>query len=189
MDGVSLGHPTYNQYRSDIATLFPGLANSNGAVGFFYIDTTTLANGMHTISWVANDSAGHTDGLGSRYFTVLNSGTVAAPAETINHPAHPMTARSIDIQELDRIQLEVGADAGFLIVNGERRPLPIGSTLRDGVFYWQPGPGFLGEYQLLVRTTGCAAHAGQRSRPSVILFTDPSGRLCAPTGSRMCART
>jgi len=29
------------------------------------------------------------------------------------------------------------------------RPLPIGSTLEGGVFYWQAGPGFLGEYQLL----------------------------------------
>ena len=34
VDGVTLSHPTYNQYRSDIATLFPGLANSNGAVGY-----------------------------------------------------------------------------------------------------------------------------------------------------------
>lgn len=154
VDGVALGHPTYNQYRTDIATLFPGLANSNGAVGFFYIDATTLANGMHTISWVASDSAGHTDGLGSRYFAVLNSGTVAAPAEPVNGFAHPMTARSIDIQELDRIRLEVGASDGFLVVNAERRPLPVGSTLRDGVFYWQPGPGFLGEYQLLFERPG-----------------------------------
>ena len=154
VDGVSLGHPTYNQFRSDIATLFPGLANSNGAVGFFYIDGTALANGMHTISWVATDSAGHTDGLGSRYFTVLNSGTVAAPAETVDGFTHPMEVRAIEMQELERIQLQVGASDGFLMVNGERRPLPIGSTLKDGVFYWQPGPGFLGEYQLLFERAG-----------------------------------
>ena len=154
VDGVTLGHPTYNQFRSDIAAAFPGLANSNGAVGFFYIDTTTLANGMHTISWVAYDSAGHGDGLGSRYFTVLNSGGMAAPAETTSHAALRNTARSIDLQELDRIELEVGADTGYLLVNGERRALPIGSTLKDGVFYWQAGPGFLGEYQLVFERTG-----------------------------------
>ena len=73
VDGITLGHPSYNQFRSDIAALFPGLANSNGAVGFFYIDTTMLANGLHTISWVVTDNAGHTDGIGSRYFTVFNS--------------------------------------------------------------------------------------------------------------------
>jgi hypothetical protein len=154
VDGVTLGHPTYNQFRSDIAAAFPGLANSNGAVGFFYIDTTTLANGMHTISWVAYDSAGHGDGLGSRYFTVLNSGGIAAPAETPNHPALRKTAQLIEMQELDRIELEVGADTGFLLVKGERRPLPIGSTLKDGVFYWQTGPGFLGKYQLRFERPG-----------------------------------
>jgi hypothetical protein len=149
VDGVTLGHPTYNQYRSDIATLFPGLANSNGAVGYLYLDSTTLANGMHTISWTATDSAGHTDGLGSRYFAVLNNGGVAAPAETAIQTADLLATRSIQLQELDPIQVEVGARDGFLIVNGDRRPLPIGSTLINGTFYWQPGPGFLGEYQLL----------------------------------------
>ncbi|HNX98408.1 MAG TPA: hypothetical protein PKK12_12075, partial [Candidatus Aminicenantes bacterium] len=32
VDGSPLGHPVYNLYRSDIATLFPGYANSDGAV-------------------------------------------------------------------------------------------------------------------------------------------------------------
>jgi hypothetical protein len=110
---------------------------------------------MHTISWVATDSAGHTDGLGSRYFTVLNSGPVAAPLE--NATRRPFTRRiprSIEARELERIEVEVGANDGYLIVNSERRPLPIGSTLRDGVFYWQPGPGFLGEYQLQFERPG-----------------------------------
>ena len=72
VDGVAMGHPAYNQYRSDIANFFPGLANSNGAVGFFYLDTTKLANGVHTIYWVVTDSQGRSDGIGSRYFTVEN---------------------------------------------------------------------------------------------------------------------
>ena len=72
VDNVAVGHPTYNQYRSDIATFFPGLANSNGAVGFFYLDTTKLTNGVHTISWVVYDNQGRGDAIGSRYFTVEN---------------------------------------------------------------------------------------------------------------------
>jgi len=36
-----------------------------------------------------------------------------------------------------------------LLVNGEPRPLPIGSTLKGGVFYWQLGPGFHGKYSLM----------------------------------------
>jgi hypothetical protein len=171
VDGTPLGHPVYNNFRADIATLFPGLANSNGAVGFFYIDTTQLTNGVHTIAWSVVDNANRSDGIGSRYFTVQNggSGPVAAPQESIQ-PADsdPVTLRrgfgidavaepvsadqtgaySIDMQELGRIELHVGATAGHLLVNGERRELPVGSTLRDGVLYWHAASGFLGEYQL-----------------------------------------
>jgi hypothetical protein len=72
IDNVRVGHPVYNQYRVDIATLFPNYANSNGAVGYYYIDTTQLANGLHTISWLVADNEGAASGIGSRYFTVQN---------------------------------------------------------------------------------------------------------------------
>ena len=72
VDGVPLGHPVYNLYRADIATLFPGYANSNGAVGLFVLDTTTLANGLHTIAWSVTDDLGRAEGIGSRYFWVQN---------------------------------------------------------------------------------------------------------------------
>jgi hypothetical protein len=152
VDGVALGHPTYNQFRNDIATLFPGLANTNGAIGFFYIDTTKLSNGVHTISWVVYDNQNRGDGIGSRYFTVQNSGGENLPAG--EEPIDPGTAlhladtgdRLVEIEELGRVELPVGAAKGHLIVNGERSPLPVGSTLKGGVFYWQAGPGFVGEY-------------------------------------------
>lgn len=72
IDNAAVGHPVYNIFRADIAQLFPGYQNSMGAIGYFYIDTTKLTNGLHTIAWVATDSAGHSSGLGSRYFTVQN---------------------------------------------------------------------------------------------------------------------
>lgn len=72
VDGAAVGHPVYNNFRSDIASLFPNLPNSNGAVGYFILDTTSLPNGVHTIAWVVRDIAGATQGIGSRYFTVLN---------------------------------------------------------------------------------------------------------------------
>jgi hypothetical protein len=77
VDGVNLGNPTYNNYRADIATLFPGYANSNGAVGYFILDTTAYTNGTHTIYWTAEDDAGNKDGIGSRYFNIQNSGSEA----------------------------------------------------------------------------------------------------------------
>ena len=72
VDGVAVGPAVYNQYRADIATLFPGYANSSGAVGYCVIDTTTLANGLHTIAWSVSDSLGRAEGIGSRYFWVFN---------------------------------------------------------------------------------------------------------------------
>lgn len=80
VDGQPIGHPTYNQYRADIATLFPGYTNSGtvgnpaggGGVGFIVIDTTKLANGNHTIAWSVTDNMGHAQGIGSRQFIVQN---------------------------------------------------------------------------------------------------------------------
>ena len=172
LDGVPVGHPVYNQLRSDIANLFPGLANSNGAVGFFYIDTTKLQNKVHTISWNAFDNAGRGDGLGSRYFTVFNAngGGVAAPEELPTHESHPGPVKlrsgydlnapqmtltldasgsySIEMDQLGRIELSLGASSGYL-VGAETEELPVGSSLKAGVFYWQAPLGFLGKYQLV----------------------------------------
>jgi len=74
VDGVPLEHPVYNQYREDIAVLFPGYANSDGAVGYYYLDTTGYSNGVHNIAWSVEDSEGEVSGIGSRYFEVQNVG-------------------------------------------------------------------------------------------------------------------
>ena len=72
IDSEYIGHPVYDQYRSDIATAFPGYANSDGAVGYSVLDTTTLTNGLHTIGWLVTDDLGRAEGLGSRFFWVQN---------------------------------------------------------------------------------------------------------------------
>ena len=173
LDGVAVGHPAYNQFRSDIATLFPGLANSNGAVGFFFIDTTTLQNKVHTISWNVFDNGSRGDGIGSRYFSVLNAngGGVAAPEDppTADSLAGPVRLRSgydpnapqqalasdngggysIEMEQLGRIELSLGASKGYQVVGGEAGDLPLGSSLKAGVFYWQAPLAFLGKYELV----------------------------------------
>ena len=80
VDGVQAGAlneapNAYDQYRSDIATDFPGLNNSAGPVGFSYLDTTAFTNGVHTIYWIATDNVGNADGIGSRFFNIVNTGT------------------------------------------------------------------------------------------------------------------
>jgi hypothetical protein len=72
IDNLPVGHPVYDNYRIDIATLFPDYNNSQGAIGYYTIDTTQLSNGLHSISWSVTDSAGVTSGIGSRFFIVQN---------------------------------------------------------------------------------------------------------------------
>jgi hypothetical protein len=130
-----------------------------------------LANGVHTISWNVYDNLGRGEGLGSRYFNVLNtSGSVAAPQEAIDgrlasggvrvrhdlnssRKPDPITpdsegGYSVIMEEVGHIELYLGASKGNLLVQGEAQALPIGSTLRGGVFYWQLGPGFRGDYTM-----------------------------------------
>ena len=208
IDGVPVGTVNYNHPRIDIDTLFPGYGNTGGAVGFRSLDTTSLANGMHSIAWSVTDDHGNADGVGSRYFYIQNA-TVAASAAPgsplAEQPAAdqhrlpsvvretqryiqksdvlsyrkgydagaPLTAlrsggasllEPVDMEALERIEIHLPAApagmtwTGGLRVNGELRPLPVGSTLdeEDGVFWWQLGPGFLGEYQLEFSRPGTA---------------------------------
>ena len=91
VDGVLLGNLStppnvYNQYRSDVSGNFPGLNNTGGPgglggpVGAFSLNTPGYANGVHTIHWIAFDDLGRGEGIGSRFFNIVNSGTAPEPA-------------------------------------------------------------------------------------------------------------
>jgi len=215
IDGVNKGRPTYNIYRADIAGLFPGYLNSNGAHAYFIFDMTTLENGIHTIAWTATDNAGNAEGIGSRYFIVQNSGSgdqepgagekgseearksgraekeksrrgsaafspcspvfdsrspeidSNAPDPDWNGPASVIKGYredaapqriypdatgiiTVEIKELERVEIHFPASP----VNNVS-PLPIGSTLdrEKGIFYWNPGPGFIGNYEFVFTDT------------------------------------
>jgi len=186
VDGINLGHPTYNIYRPDIANLFPDYANSNGAVGYFYLDTSAFENGVHTIQWTATDSGGNTDGIGSRYFIIQNmesSNPVinqkhSRGSQDSNLPVNKTEPAAIKrgygnkckfpvlypggkeilcitIKELEPVEIKISNDAsrivGYSLVGNGLQPLPIGSflDLKSGKFYWSPGPGFRGDYELV----------------------------------------
>jgi len=240
IDGVPVGRPSYNKYRADIATTFFGYANSGGAIGSYTFDTTTLANGVHTIGWVVTDSAGNAEGIGSRYFTVLNgsevstmnleastsiqemagggsetrvsaavgasSGLDAASLDGTAVSTVPVYRRDgfdqnaslelapaddrgvvrISAETLGRFTLtlsapvrdDAGGYEGYLVADGKLQALPAGSFLDKGIgdFYWQPGVGFVGNYQLVfVRT-----EAGQRVRIPVDVTIGTSSTQSKP---------
>ncbi len=240
VDGVNIGHPTYNNYRPDIAGLFPDYANSNGAVGYFYLDTTTYENGVHTIQWTATDNAGNTDGIGSRYFTIQNTGGSSRMAvlsvqcsvlseevfrihvdaskpigikkgckpEGIFQEFYPDNKGviTIEVMELERMEIHLGdieseveerfnrvfpkanltlntkhltqknalsrLYSGYQVLGHTLKPLPIGTTFDSerGVFCWQPGVGFVGEYRFVFIATD---HAGNQARRTIVVNIKP----------------
>jgi hypothetical protein len=74
VDSGPLVPVTYGGARPDILAAFGTFSNGSNSGGAYYLDTTTLANGTHSIGWYVIDSCGHSDGIGSRFFTVQNSG-------------------------------------------------------------------------------------------------------------------
>lgn len=73
IDNKPVGHPKYNIYRPDVAELFPGYANSQGAHGYYILNTSAWPDGVHSLSWTVRDDAGNEDGIGSRYFIIRNN--------------------------------------------------------------------------------------------------------------------
>lgn len=81
VDSMPLGQPyEYNVPNPDVKKQFPDVKNADGPTAYLHIDTTEYENGIHTISWTVTDDAGNRDGIGSRYFTVRNTGSDARSA-------------------------------------------------------------------------------------------------------------
>jgi hypothetical protein len=228
VDSAPLVTVDYGAFRDDVAAAFPGLTNSSAAGGSYFLDTTQLTNGMHQIGWFVTDSCGRQDGVGSRFFTVLNGsgdqaavtgahvlgsgpGTydargarrdvkarrdgalrqaqgMASAGERAEMRADDLAPRedtlrrtvrvrqiggdwetaardatgghAIHVDQTGRIEVQLPAlasdeYAGVMDVRGERRALPLGSSLdaAAGIFSWQPAPGFLGAYDLVFVST------------------------------------
>jgi hypothetical protein len=243
IDGVPVGRPVYNLARADIQTLFPGYANTDGAIGYYDFNTTTLANGVHTIAWVVTDSGDRAEGIGSRFFTVLNGSALSTMTLEASTSIEEMSGRGPETRVSAGVGPSIGLDAatlagiplstvpvyrrdgfdqnaplylapfddrgvvrvttdaagrftltlsspvrdgrggyeGYLVAGGKLQALPTGSFLdqRTGDFYWQPGVGFTGTYQLVfIRTEG-----GQSVRIPVEVAIGP--RPAAPTNLRI----
>jgi hypothetical protein len=214
LDGIPKGHPVYNQPRQDIINLFPGYNNTNGAVGYFYLDTTKLENGVHTIAWSVTDDADNIEGIGSRYFNVNNSSNriastniyqINAAKIPINLkapvffkrgfrlPVHPQNWQTLypdengnitaNIKELDLLEICFFPPSEIQGSNPDDfnkftlralSSLPIGSSIdpKSGIFRWQVGPGFIGQYEFeFLLTSG----GGKYSKRKIRVCIHPMG--------------
>jgi hypothetical protein len=212
IDGKPIGSPNGWVPRNDLSALFPaaqypGIKNALAVLAF---DTTTLTNGLHTMSWSVTDDNGVSAGIGSRFFRVFNGSSTSlelSPALTASSmlsltdevasarvDATPIPARrgysldapfrryhadaaglvTMQAEEIDRLELQThGSTEGYMMSGHDLRPLPIGSHLdpSTGVFVWQPGVGFIGNYDLVfVRRNG-----SRLDRQDVRIVLNPKG--------------
>src|SRR5262249_60565905 len=114
IDGLAVGTVTYNNARPDIQALFPGYANTDGAVGFRFIDTTQLADGVHTIAWVATDNQGATQGIGSRFFTVANGSSLLAETRAAASAGRSLQSSAVIARPVDPVALSPESAEKFL---------------------------------------------------------------------------
>ncbi|MCX6546032.1 MAG: hypothetical protein NTV05_16675 [Acidobacteria bacterium] len=142
IDSLPLALVNYGDARSDIATAFPDFLNGTNASGAYYVDTTALTNGRHQIGWLVYDNCGRGDGIGSRFFNVLNSGArpsldfAAASGARPPAPALPGVSREpVTVRHVagDWQVIEPNADGVRVIEVGQsdrievRLPLAAGS--------------------------------------------------------------
>jgi hypothetical protein len=208
VDGAYKGRPIYNQYREDIAALFPAYNNSDGAVGYFYFAPLKIENGVHIIQWTAKDDAGNTEGIGSRFFTVYNEHPRVNENRMENVPGMKVTgdiegiprdvtstvrfkkgfdmeketrlaapendgSTRIPIEELERLEIHFEKEISNGVKSYWKLATPIiGSTMdsEKSIFYWSPGPGFVGTYRLIFTNTDSL---GRTTKKTVWIDVNP----------------
>lgn len=85
-------------------------------------------------------------------------------------------ATLVEIHELERIVLKLApGTSGCLLAAGLPCPLPAGSTLdrEHGVFYWSPGVGFNGDYELAFSDARQVSYQKIRVRIKPLEFSPP----------------
>lgn len=180
----------YGTSRPDVGAAFPGHSGGANVGGEVTFDTTQFTNGLHTIGWLASDDCGRSEGIGSRFLYIQNAGGADARRKPTRDLAslgltlEPAAQRNVRVEAMERAEVELPVIAGASwtgheLVGGEARQLPIGSTLdeQSGRFYWAPGPGFLGSFDLrfVAHVNGVAvAHVPVRITvgPSIQLSVD-----------------
>ncbi|MGB7220384.1 MAG: hypothetical protein WBD07_16420, partial [Vicinamibacterales bacterium] len=93
----------------DIATAFPGFTNSGLAGGTATLDTMTLGDGTHQISWSVTDTCGRQTWIGSRFVTVRNASAALTTVSSTAWIAPP--SLSLASVNRDPISVQVGTDA------------------------------------------------------------------------------
>jgi hypothetical protein len=127
VDGVAVGAPGGWTSRSDLSAVFPGYPGINTALGVYTLNTLGYGNGLHTISWVVTDNLGVSSGIGSRYFSIFNSGNAmtTASAGSAMRPAGPDLGRRVEDLDGRAVNAAMTVREGFNLL-APMRPLKRG---------------------------------------------------------------
>ncbi len=120
IDGVSFGNATYGGNRGDVCAAFPGRAGCPNVGWDFYLDTTLLANGTHTLDVTATSSGGQST-TSTASFKVSNSNGIVI---SIDRPS-PTSGVFSNAASFGGWALDTGSGIGVATVQ----------VLVDGVFY------------------------------------------------------
>lgn len=152
IDGVPIGDPAGWTSRADLTAFFPagtypGVSKALGAIGF---DTTTLANGVHTLFWVVTASNGQQDGIGSRYFTVANSSLLAESGAFKRKPeaTSVRTAQESPLASAFRRKYQRSLEADVNSAPREQGPTAIRAEELDRIELQLGGPGYTGHLRV-----------------------------------------
>ena len=171
VDGVVVGSPFGWTSRSDLSTLFPAAQFSgvNTAAAVYSLDTTLLADGVHTIAWLVTDNQGHSSGIGSRFFSVWNGGSGALTAA----PGVSAAAAADTLERLPLDRSSMAARRGFDLASPYVQYVPdaSGAITIDGEE--------LDRFELQLDAAG--TYSG--------VMRSPAGILPLPIGSSLDARS
>ncbi|MBN2102603.1 T9SS type A sorting domain-containing protein [bacterium] len=79
IDGKFIGHPTYNEYREDIAVMFPEYNNSQGAGWSLFMDISAFQDAPHSISWdIGTSDIGPSERDGGLEKSIAETATMTA---------------------------------------------------------------------------------------------------------------
>ena len=145
IDGVSYGLAHYGGSRSDVCSAYPNKPGCSGIGWNFAVDSTTLADGPHTLT-ITPTSAG---GL---------SASASATFQVANYASNPITL-SIDQPTSQSAAFSGGAGFGGWAV-GTSSPVSSVTVTIDGVSYGQAAYG-------ANRTDVCTSHPGRPGCPNV----------------------
>ena len=127
IDGVPVGSPGSWGARADLSALFPvgQYSGINFAQGVFGFNTTSLANGMHTIAWVVTDNQGAAAGVGSRYFRVFNTASLPLTAAATSSAALASSAAMVDGAQAAATSESLRDSSGVMARRGYDLELPM----------------------------------------------------------------